>query len=102
MQSSGRLWLNAQALRLLAAMFIVYIHLEPIFEGVGAPTGIIEVLRIGTDCFLILTAFLSVYKNPFEKERPLSWLWRRLVRIIPLYWLLTLMLFFAENIFLSK
>jgi exopolysaccharide production protein ExoZ len=101
MQSSARLWLNAQAMRLFAAFFIVYIHLEWVLESVGGNTAIIDLLRVGTDCFLVLTAFLSVYRNPFNRERPTDWVWKRLIRIIPLYWLLTLIFFFSKNILLG-
>jgi exopolysaccharide production protein ExoZ len=101
MQNSARLWLNAQAMRLFAAFFIVYIHLEPILDSVGGNANIIYLLRIGTDCFLVLTAFLSVYRNPFGRERPIDWLWKRFIRIIPLYWLLTLIFFFSKNLLLG-
>ncbi|WP_448951548.1 acyltransferase family protein [Labrys neptuniae] len=97
MQNPRNLWANAQVMRLFAAFLIVYIHLEATLEEVGLNENFVEIFRIGTDCFLVLTAFLSVYKNPFHREQPKDWLWKRLIRIVPLYWILTVAAFFLKN-----
>lgn len=49
----------------------------------------------GVDIFFVISGFIMVYSSTQLFEKPGGWrnfLWRRFVRIVPLYWLLTTLL----------
>jgi exopolysaccharide production protein ExoZ len=102
-EASGRLSTHSvHAVRAIAAALVVMAHLTgPTgFEGkvFGAGPGAWDWLHdstvgIGVDVFLTLTGFFLVLTaaGPRMGRRPVGVsLWRRLVRILPLYWLATL------------
>lgn len=67
---------SIQALRGIACIFVILTHIE--FIGIGA---------FAVDIFLCISGFIMMYSTQ-KKDNP-NFLLKRLVRIIPLYYLLT-------------
>jgi peptidoglycan/LPS O-acetylase OafA/YrhL len=66
---------NIQGARALAALFVVAFHL-----------GILPFGQCGVDVFFVISGFIMSYVAPAEGR---VFLIKRLIRIVPLYWLLT-------------
>lgn len=73
---------NIQALRGLACLMIVFCH-TAVGNGIG---------QYGVEIFLIISGFIIMYTTEFESSQ----FWRkRIKKIVPLYWLVTLFTSFA-------
>lgn len=70
---------SIQALRFIAAFSVIFVHL-PMF-GFGA---------WGVDIFFVISGFIMAYITNISSE---NFLIKRLIRIVPLYWMLTLIVF---------
>jgi len=90
-----------QILRGLAALLVVIGHAIHETQVMGSALGRApldgSLLRwsTGVDIFFVISGFIMVYSSTQLFERPGGWrsfLWRRFVRIVPLYWLLTTLL----------
>lgn len=85
---------NLQILRAFAALTVVHFHIIEIAgeQGFGIPA--FEFLRgwgsNGVDIFFVLSGFLMVYIAELRPRKPISFLNNRATRIIPVYWILTL------------
>ena len=82
---------NIEALRAVAALIVVAIHIEPLFSRLG-----IAVPKGGVDLFFVISGFIMVVIA--RDELPGKFLWRRVARVVPLYWVLTLFTFGAALI----
>jgi exopolysaccharide production protein ExoZ len=85
---------SIQVLRACAALIVVFAHLWPEFAGYGAgdrfPMFIVG--ASGVDLFFVISGFIMVYTaEPLfgQPGAPRQFFTRRLVRIVPLYWLAT-------------
>ena len=89
--SPGGTLLGLQALRAVACLMVVGFHaLEPLEarSGIAWPNG-----SAGVDLFFVISGFVMFSSSRALAQRPGGWLVfvrRRLERIVPLYWLLTL------------
>ncbi|MDH6229805.1 exopolysaccharide production protein ExoZ [Mesorhizobium soli] len=92
-----RYWGNIQLLRLIAAYGIVYVHLEPAFAAIPAGKGLIDMLRFGTDLFLVVAGFLTAQILGRCGKSGLAYLRDRAIRILPLYFLFTVLAFLVKN-----
>lgn len=73
---------NIQMLRGIACLFVVYCH-TAVGNGIG---------KYGVDIFLIISGFIMMHTTEFDTDQ---FLWKRIKKIIPLYWLITLFTSFA-------
>ncbi len=83
---------NIQTLRAIAAYMVVIHHLREYlhnYAGIYVDTNVGEA---GVDIFFVISGFIMVAATKRE-TRPLSFLWRRSVRIAPFYWCMTSALF---------
>jgi exopolysaccharide production protein ExoZ len=94
-QRSPANFLTIQALRAVAALLVVLLHafetwgerVDPAAPGVGWENG-----AAGVDVFFVISGFVMVISSRRLVDRAgaaLTFLRHRLVRIVPLYWLLT-------------
>jgi exopolysaccharide production protein ExoZ len=94
-ERSGASFLTIQALRAVAALFVVLFHafetwgerVDPAAPGVNWENG-----AAGVDIFFVISGFVMVISSRRLVAQPggaLIFLWHRVVRIVPLYWLLT-------------
>jgi exopolysaccharide production protein ExoZ len=95
LESSPANFLTIQALRAVAALLVVLLHA---FETWGervdstAPGVNWENGAAGVDIFFIISGFVMVISSQRLVDRPGAWrtfLQHRVIRIVPLYWLLT-------------
>lgn len=78
---------SIQILRALAALFVVFAHFEYINPAVGA---------FGVDLFFIISGFIMSY---IVEKNTTAFLYRRIIRIVPLYYFMTLL---TTGLFLAK
>ena len=86
---------NLQILRGFAALNVVLFHIIAISDEQGFGTPALEFLRDwganGIDIFFVLSGFIMVYIAELRPRKPLAFLVRRAIRIIPIYWILTVL-----------
>jgi len=78
---------SIQVLRALAALLVVFAHFEYIKPAVGG---------FGVDIFFIISGFIMAY---IVNKSADSFLYRRIIRIVPLYYAMT---FLAAGLYLAK
>ena len=94
-ERSPATFLTIQALRAVAALLVVLLHaletwgerVDPAAPGVNWENG-----ASGVDIFFIISGFVMVISSQRLVDRPGAWrtfLQHRVIRIVPLYWLLT-------------
>ncbi|MGV6873314.1 acyltransferase family protein [Pseudochelatococcus sp. B33] len=85
-----------QVLRAIAALFIVFVHAQ--FDAIhfGGPAGFVPIRalpwEVGVDIFFVISGFVIVHATRGQFGRPgaaRTFMARRLIRIVPLYWLAT-------------
>jgi peptidoglycan/LPS O-acetylase OafA/YrhL len=84
---------NVQALRAAAAYFVVLAHIGSMFGIAGAAGTALSLGTSGVDLFFVISGFVMVYTTSMQTVSPSEFMARRLSRIAPLYWLLTLVIF---------
>jgi exopolysaccharide production protein ExoZ len=85
--------LNIQALRAVAALMVVCVHLQVLAVMGGAPARATEAGNAGVDLFFVISGFIMVFTTSRKPQGPLAFLISRLRRIAPLYWSVTLAVF---------
>jgi exopolysaccharide production protein ExoZ len=93
---------GVQALRGLAAFLVLVHHVleesQPLF-GERIPAPLVMFGASGVDLFFVISGFIMYYTNQgrFGKDgAPVDFLIRRVIRIVPLYWLCTFVLVAAK------
>lgn len=77
---------NVQYLRALAALAVVIHHCSYRLQGE------IQAFAAGVDLFFIISGFIMLATAGRESSTPGRFMLRRLIRIVPLYWVITLVL----------
>ena len=80
---------NIQALRAVAALLVVFVHLDVFARALGLPT----TGHGGVDLFFVISGFIMVHTTRSRPTGPGAFMLNRLTRIAPIYWLLTLATF---------
>lgn len=85
---------SIQGLRALAAWMVVLHHVHQVFWqfDVTSLGGWLAATRgsVGVDLFFVISGFVMVVATRSGRTTPLEFLWRRLARIAPAYWLSTI------------
>jgi exopolysaccharide production protein ExoZ len=76
-------FLSIQYLRALAALSVVLFH-EAENSGYSFPVG-----QAGVDLFFVISGFIICVVTESKEADPSRFFWRRLARIVPLYWCAT-------------
>jgi exopolysaccharide production protein ExoZ len=79
-----------QYLRALAAMMIVWVHSLYIIPGTVERLGVPNFGGNGVDLFFVISGFIMVVTTVGKKVTPQRFFLRRIIRVVPLYWLATL------------
>jgi peptidoglycan/LPS O-acetylase OafA/YrhL len=87
--------LQVQALRGLAATLVVLFHAQSVCPPLAGTHSISAALmgdlgRYGVDLFFVLSGFIIRYAEPAGGYGASTFFWRRVRRVVPIYWLLTL------------
>lgn len=95
---------SVQHLRGLAAMLVVSFHVHMLADRIGINSTLLRTLvkygEFGVDIFFVLSGFLMIYTTRNKKpgfNTALEFMRARVIRIVPLYWLLTIM--YASTLF---
>lgn len=84
---------NVQALRGLAALLVVFVHLEVLAKLAGLPAGATVFGNSGVDIFFVISGLIMVVTTSGRNQTPLGFLRNRITRIVPLYWAVTFAVF---------
>ncbi len=89
-----------QYLRGLAAALVVYTHLDTQIARIspGAALPWAEIGNWGVDIFFVISGFIMYVAAIDLDARPLNFLMRRAVRIVPLYWAITAVIVAAASV----
>lgn len=90
-KAAPRLILPIQYLRGIAALMVVWFHGVEQVPGIDAFFPI-HIGNAGVDLFFVISGFIMVVTTRHATMSPLEFMRRRVVRILPLYWLLTLLM----------
>ncbi len=90
--------LSIQYLRAAAALMVVFFHADGMaqeyFNFSGLPFG-----AAGVDIFFVISGFIMWITTASERITPASFAVNRIIRIVPLYWAMTLLLYGGWLIF---
>ncbi len=92
---------NIQVLRGLAALAVVVFHARDEVDGLGIPTNLPHLIggAFGVDVFFVISGLVMVHASVplFGRARSaLPFFAKRLARIMPLYWAVTLLFAFLD------
>ncbi|MCR0980930.1 acyltransferase family protein [Roseomonas populi] len=80
---------SIQYLRALAALMVVIYHARLQTDRLGLPLAGTDWLASGVDIFFVISGLIMWVTTTVRPVEPATFLWRRVVRIVPLYWILT-------------
>ena len=80
---------SVQYLRAVAALMVVFYHLVPQLERMGWHATGLDWLSSGVDIFFVISGFIMWTTTSGGTTSPLAFYEKRLIRIVPLYWILT-------------
>lgn len=84
---------NIQALRGLAALLVVFVHLQDLAALAGAGRDVFIWGNTGVDIFFVISGLIMVQSTGRRPMGPWEFMRRRVTRVAPLYWLVTLAVF---------
>lgn len=87
---------NIQLLRGVAALMVVVFHLTMQMRPLGIDGSQVSFLQAGVDIFFVISGFIMVYVARQRERGAGRFMADRIIRIVPLYWLLTLVAYFCE------
>jgi exopolysaccharide production protein ExoZ len=101
---------NIQALRAFAAINVILFHVISIGNTYPGKSNYFQVFdgwgANGVDIFFVISGFIMLYTQMTRRKSPLDFIKSRALRIIPIYWLITIfvaLLYFAlPTLFRSK
>jgi exopolysaccharide production protein ExoZ len=76
--------LSIQYLRCIAAMMVVWQHATSQIAAIDSQFG-----ANGVDLFFVISGFVMLATTAGRQTRPVAFMRRRLLRVVPLYWMLT-------------
>jgi len=94
LRSDGRVFLfsNLQGLRAIAALSVVFLHCT---SDTGLDVGI-SFGHFGVDIFFVISGFIISYTASTDPDQFMT---KRLIRIVPIYWSATIVLYFLASLF---
>ena len=86
---------NIQLLRGVAALMVVVFHLIMQMRPFGIDGSQASFLQAGVDIFFVISGFILVFVARQRERGAGRFMADRIIRIVPLYWLLTLAVYFS-------
>lgn len=90
MASQPQTLASLQYLRAIAAMMVVYHHAIGQIDAYSAQLSDYRIGPSGVDLFFVLSGFIMYYITDLRPQPALQFLKNRLIRVAPIYWLVTL------------
>lgn len=84
---------NLQVLRALAAFIVVFPHLGTVLAPTGLTDDSMVFGQFGVDLFFVISGFMMMYTCVVKPVGPGLFAINRIIRVAPLYWLLTFLTF---------
>jgi peptidoglycan/LPS O-acetylase OafA/YrhL/tetratricopeptide (TPR) repeat protein len=84
---------NIQILRALAVYLVVFEHSVPTLAMGGRFGNALNFGHSGVDIFFVISGFIMVITTDTRETLPGNFMWHRIVRIVPLYWTVTIAVF---------
>jgi peptidoglycan/LPS O-acetylase OafA/YrhL len=85
---------NIQALRAFAAINVVFFHIIGASKSYSQDVGLFGFLEgwgaNGVDIFFVISGFVMLHIQMIQRRSPFDFFKNRILRIVPIYWLLTL------------
>lgn len=81
---------NLQALRALAAFMVVVHHMRGPLAPTSLPTWLFDAGAAGVDIFFVISGFVMTHSVMMRPQDPVDFVWNRILRVAPLYWMATL------------
>jgi peptidoglycan/LPS O-acetylase OafA/YrhL len=86
---------NIQLLRGVAALMVVVFHLVVKMQPFGFDGSQVSFLQGGVDIFFVISGFIMVHISHERERSGGQFMADRIIRIVPIYWLLTLLAYFS-------
>lgn len=83
---------NLQALRAIAALMVVVLHLGGTLKPIGLPDEALSAGAAGVDLFFVISGFVMVHSVSARPTGGGAFMLNRIVRVAPLYWLVTIVI----------
>lgn len=81
---------SLQCMRAVAAILVVFFHhMNTMRDGPAPGMPLFEIGKFGVDIFFIISGFI-MWTTVSDRTTPAQFIKRRIVRIVPLYWTMTL------------
>jgi exopolysaccharide production protein ExoZ len=80
-------------MRALAALLVTFVHIDIFVADTGLTQSHLRFGNIGVDLFFVLSGFVIVHSTAKRTPTSREFMISRIVRVVPLYWLLTLCVF---------
>ncbi len=80
---------SIQYLRAIAALLVAMVHLSAPLQRLGYAGPFPDIFASGVDIFFIISGFVMWVSTAGRDASPLDFLMRRVIRIVPMYWLVT-------------
>lgn len=84
---------NVQLLRAIAALMVIAVHCKEILQPIGIGSYYLDAASVGVDLFFVISGFIMAHTTASRSQTPKSFLINRIVRLVPLYWILTAFVF---------
>jgi exopolysaccharide production protein ExoZ len=82
---------NIQVLRGIAALMVVFHHSTGQIGAIGNRVSGYDIGFLGVDIFFVISGFVIFHTANRMGTSAGVFMWNRIVRIVPLYWVLTLL-----------
>jgi exopolysaccharide production protein ExoZ len=89
---------NIQALRAMAALLVVFVHMKALAVRAGLPPSAMNFGNGGVDIFFVISGVIMVFTVERRETRPWDFLANRIARITPLYWAITFVVFLTAAV----
>lgn len=87
--ASPRILRNVQVLRAVAAILVVFVHIDKLLSSLDLP----PFGGGGVDIFFVISGFIMTYTTIDRDSTPWSFMADRIARIVPPYWAITVAVF---------
>jgi exopolysaccharide production protein ExoZ len=98
LSAQGPMLKNVQALRAAAAMAVVLVHVPVLERLLGFEPHLFAFGNAGVDVFFVISGMIMVLTTDRGRPTPAQFALNRVLRIVPLYWAVTLVVFAIARI----
>ncbi len=84
---------NLHALRAVAAILVIFVHTTDVLAPVGLRMAKIYFGIAGVDLFFVISGFVMTFTQDRKPIAPREFAIHRIIRVVPLYWAMTLAVF---------